>query len=684
MGYLIPAQFLVEDNRGAQTFALGQRIGRGDEIQGLVERGLHLWAYLCRRRILSHRPAAAFTTTGADTVCEGLAKIGTLRYNTSTNDLTAYVDFGGGTVAVTVYDQTFTTAYASLTSTSGTRTQVALNFTGITAQTVGVRVTLTATTPTATLYGVEVAENQIIGSDLVVSGDFVPVDESFYADGNSLNALLTRRIVNNTTQANVTRTPMGAEALDPDRPLVLTSLEEQVLERVIPLHPELRSLQVKLRYLCDEASVSVRWSVAWDGGQSEPSSWDTLTTTAGAYDLYAATVNLAPALDAGRGTARLRLHFLSAQNTGGKVYAALAVGTTLAARKVTLAAPLSSYYTTASATSGAKIELETGGGVGVDSTGDGVRQLLWWENGGGNRLYFYPPIPDAEVAELAPQVGRLAVTPLGRLQVRAWYIEYTHGTPYAGRGARFPWQDAAAARHAITSGRGPKAPSFALLYGAQEYLFQSRVPLHSWGAQPHIQPSGYAKLRGQSFAQLTYSARTTWKTLALWVVGEGDDFDQGGTIYERRAIELVAQLFCTGWHIQGFRIEARVLWESEGGTVYVTSGTQLVDLSNAPPNTYTREVFTEPDGASFPGARNLKAQGCGMPLREWGRMSYLRAQLRDLDNAHATGRVLRLQVRADQTLGEGDFGHKNGVFIYLNSAFVRPQPAQAWTQLGAG
>lgn len=686
MGYLIPAQFVVEPNKGGQVFALGRRINQDDEAQALITRGHHLWAYLCRRRVLSYRPASPFTTTGGDIAVEGLGQISTKRYNTSFYDLTAYVDFGGGTVAVTIYDQTFTTAYASLTHTSGTRTQVALNFTGITSQTVGVRVSITATTPTATVYGAELVENPVIGSDLAVSGEFVPVDETFYAGGRSLNALLTRRIIKNTTESGRSRTPLGAEALDPDRPLVLASLTEMVAERVIPLHPELRSLTVKMRYKCNEAAVKVRWSVAWDGGHSEPSAWETISTTGGSWALYVGSVSLAPALEAGKSLARLRMHFASESNTGGKVYGPLAVAANLEARSVNLALPLASYYTGADEVSAARLEFETGAGVAVSSSGDGVRQLLRWENGDGNALHFYPPIPDAEVALLAPQVGRVAITPLGRILVGAWYVKFSHGTPYAGAGARFPWEDSASAHYALTTGRSPGAPQFASLYSAQEHLWQSRVPLYGWGAQPHTHPSGYAALRGMGFVQLTWSAFNgspdAWYTLASWVVGEGDEFELDGATKTRQALEVVAQLLCTGWFIEGFRVQARLVWETEGGVSWVTGAAQLIDLSNAPPNTFPREVFTEPATASYPGAHYLKTLGCGMPAQDWGRASYFKATLRDLTAGHTAGRVLRLEVRPDRGLQEGDFGHSSGVFVYYNSGFARPLPNQSWPQVG--
>lgn len=687
MAYIVPGDFGALENRGSQVFAQGLRMGKQGEIADLIERAHHLWAGVCRRRLLSLRPTDAYSASGSPvTVLEGLAKIGTARYGYASalvDVLEVYFDWEGGSVDVEVYDNTFTTLHQTVSSgTSTPRAQVSGAIPDIPDQEVGLRVILTPGVGTGKLYGVEVWEAAIPAASLTASGDFIPLDETAYDDGASYHAMLSKRIAENTFAANETRTAEAVEVVPRAAPLTLTSLTEMVAERVIPLSPEMAQVTVTLWYLCEEASVQVRWSLAWDGGQGEPSAWETITTTGGAYAKYTKTLSLRAALEAGKGSARLRLHYISAQNTGGKVYGPLAGSTTLGARKVNLALALTSYWAGADAVSGAKVDFETGGGVAVDSSGDGVRQMLRWESGSPYGLYFYPPVPDAEVSALSVSVGRLAITPLGRLRVRSWGVEFIHGTPYAGRGPRFPWEDPQTAWYALTTGRGLVGPSFQSLYLAQEALFLGRVPIYGWGAQPWTRPSGYAELRGHGFVQLTFGAISTWKTLASWVVGEGDSYILGGSPMTRRALEMIAQMFCTGWFIEGFRVEARLVWATEGGTTWATGASQAVDLDVAPVSSFIREVFTEPDGASYPGAKYVKALGCGLPAQEWARMSYFKATLRDLVAGHTAGRVLRLEVRPAQDLQEGDFGHKHGVFVYYNSGFVRPMPYQPWAQLG--
>lgn len=682
MSYDVPSEFPALPTLGTSAWAPREILGGDAEPEVLVGAQHYLWGYGCRRRLLCQRHLQPPTVVGGPTqILEttGEVQAGRTSHGGGRPELYAYLDYEGGTVTVEVYD-TGGSLLASATSSASTpRAQATLSLSGVTATSVVVKVLLTQVGGSgAKLHGVQVYEAPILAADLAVVGDFVPRDASVVDAGRSWNARETEAAYVNLSECNQRRTPSCACALHLDRPINLASLEERVLEFVVPLYPELRYLRWTLGHKISQAAVSLRWSLVWAGGSSEPTDWTSYATTGGSYTTETDVLDLYPALRAGVEVCVVRLHVLSALDTASKTIGAFAGTPALDRLGVTLSSNVTTLFPGVDALFAAMIEFESALGSSLPTA-----QRLELLRYSGAEVIWYPALDSDEATTLAATAGRVQITPLGRLDLRSLELEWQHGTPYQGAPPRFPWEDPDTARLALTSARGLSAQAHQQLYGAAALLASSRAPVLGVGWLPWQYPTsgGYAQLRVQGYIQLAWtSGLTGWSDLAAWVFDTPDQVEYLGDILTRRALTVGALLFATGQRIGSFALEVRLLWRTEGGTTRATGEASSLTLPVEGERwSYSQQVFAlqrlVASGASViefgPKAVNT-LQPLMPPLSASLLHRLVRLTLADVDAGHSAGGVLALQVRPAQTLQQADFGASGSVWIYHQSSYCQP------------
>jgi hypothetical protein len=259
-----------EDPLGAQQIAFSRPLGGGATADGQDEVGLlndnahYLWdtaSLAVLNQITTYGDAGTPQTAWESTTSASFQEVAQILCETSPdrNEIEVDVDYADGQVRLGVYDaatDTLIGAAQTTTSTAG-RTQEQKTFSGLSANSVYVKVEIVKNTTECFIYSVRVQETPALSATNATYG-FKKLDESAVGADEPFDGLVTTSLVGNTDAAYQARGRRWGRSWPLDDGALVTACEQRPIAYPMGLYRVSRGatkLAVKIRYEVQDAPV---------------------------------------------------------------------------------------------------------------------------------------------------------------------------------------------------------------------------------------------------------------------------------------------------------------------------------------------------------------------------------------------------------------------------------------------